>query len=212
VLNLAALGSGDPFRQAHIRYSLRRLAAYEKTMEELKATWPNPRGRAAVDQIRLTEIDRDALDAQASWPTNPRPAANFPWPDIIGAARHNPRRIEVAIWAGDHLCGLCLGHPSRGPHNVTLKLIEGRHGEHPLKGAIALIATICGEQWAILGRRQWLKIRNPHPPLIPMYVGLGFLLAGTFRGATYYARRVGSHDHARDTSPLTVRSRKRCAA
>jgi hypothetical protein len=37
---------------------------------------------------------------------------------------------------------------------------------------------------------QWVRIKNPVPGVIPKYESLGFSLAGTYRGATYYERRV----------------------
>lgn len=116
---------------AQVRYAHRRSAALEAAHLALTSVWENLGLRCAPEMMRLTPIDADALDAQSRWPASPLHSANFPWREVMEGARRCPRRFEAAIWVEQDLCGLCWGTPSRGRHNVTLKLLEGRHGPPP---------------------------------------------------------------------------------
>lgn len=53
------------------------------------------------------------------------------------------------------------------------------------------------ENYAKLLKRQRVKLKNPNEALIKKYEALGFSLAETYRGVTYYERRV-SHDSSID--------------
>ena len=180
--------------QAHVRYAERRRASYDSTCEVLREIWPAFGLPFQADAVTITHIDSVALAAWYKWPRSPYGDANFPWDRIASYVRKSPRRFEAAIWCNGHLCGLCVGKPSRGPENLTLRLLEGCPGPHPLKGLVALIATLCGERWAILLGKQLLKLKNPNPGAVPIYEQLGFSLAERARGATYYSRRVQSDE------------------
>jgi hypothetical protein len=187
-------GSVLDYHDAHVRYARRRAAAYDHTIERFRPLWPRLGLAAGLDALRLTGIDGHAVNAwRFTWPESPYADANFPWDRIARHAWRYPRRFDLAIWYADALCGLCLGKPSEGPDNLTIRLLEGKYGPHPLKGAVALIATVTAERYAAVLGKRLLKIKNASPGAISRYEALGFSLAEPFRGAKYHARSVDEH-------------------
>lgn len=59
-----------------------------------------------------------------------------------------------------------------------------------LAGYVAALMTDVAENYAKVLGSQSVRIRNPSEGIIPHYQKLGFSLAETYRGATYYERRV----------------------
>ncbi|MER2265640.1 hypothetical protein [Methylobacterium oxalidis] len=169
------------------RYEGYRQAAREATADTLyKLARAGPAPRALLFGLRLTAIDDATLAAwELQWSES-----RFPWRRIVGQARPYIRRFEIAIWVGGDLLGLCVGRASRGPDNVTLHYVERRRGSNGLKGSVAEIATDAAETYAvIIGRRQ-LKLKDPVEGAVPLYRALGFELAGSYRGSTYFRRSV----------------------
>jgi hypothetical protein len=92
--------------------------------------------------------------------------------------------MPLAIWHGDDLCGLALGHLSRRRttgvrHTVTLNRVE-RRPEPPrvaLRGQVAVLAIVAARTYAsAFGARQ-IRLAYPDPRLVGMYEGLGFRVA-----------------------------------
>lgn len=137
-------------------------------------------------KLRITAIDDAALTALSrQWGTS-----HFAWPRICGQNRPYVKRFEAAIWIGDGLEGLCMGRPSRGNDNVTLRFLERRPTPSLLKGFVAEIALDAAEAYAgILGKRR-LKLKDPVAGAIPLYEALGFTFSETDHGVVYYERGV----------------------
>lgn len=146
-----------------------------------------------VHSLHLTEIDGAALgfwDRYWSSFPSPHPKGNFPWWRIMRQIRTTPKRLDLAVWADDTLCGLCAGMAAKSKRHVAISFLESFHGPNPLKGLVAAIAVECAEAYAqILGAR-WLKIRNPAAGALPRYEALGFRLVRPLRLAPYCEREV----------------------
>lgn len=165
----------------------RKYEAYREEARELtQATMYNlamnlecPIEAARMDLINITP---PALDEAAGW--------ELPWGQIVGQARPYLRRFTLAIWFEGRLYGLAVGRASRGKENVTIHYVERRSGQNPFAGWVAMIVSDVADNYGKILGSQWVKIRNPVAGAIPKYESLGFSLAGTYRGATYYQRRV----------------------
>lgn len=136
----------------------------------------------AATAARLTGIDDKAIEIAAKW--------SFPWQRIMGQARPYYRRFEVALWIDDNLCGLSVGRSSRGPDNVTIHFLERAAEDNPFMGFFSQIALDTADRYAKLIGRQRVKLKNPNPALVPKYQSLGFSVAETRKGNTYYDRQV----------------------
>jgi hypothetical protein len=89
--------------------------------------------------------------------------------------------LPFAIWYGDDLCGLALGHLSRrrwmgARHTVTLTYVERRPEppDVPLRGHIVGIAAAVAENYGILTGARRLRLRAPDPNLLSYYQRYGF--------------------------------------
>jgi hypothetical protein len=131
---------------------------------------------------RLTAIDDHAIQAAANW--------QFPWHRIMGQNRPYFRRFEVALWCQGNLYGMAVGRASRGPDNVTVHFLERSSGNNQFAGYFSQIALDAADRYAKLIGRQRVKLKNPAEGAIPKYAALGFSVAETLKGNTYWARQV----------------------
>lgn len=151
----------------------------QATMYDLAMNLECPIEAARTDLINITP---HALEEAESW--------ELPWDQIVGQFRPYLRRFTVAIWFEGRLYGLGCGRASKGKENVTIHYLERRPGENPFTGWIALMVLDAAENYGKILGSQWVRVKNPVPGVIPKYEFLGFSLAGTYRGATYYERRI----------------------
>ncbi|WP_029002586.1 hypothetical protein [Azorhizobium doebereinerae] len=114
----------------------------------------------------------------------------FPWRKLVGQNRPYLRRFELAVWYRDNLAALAIGRASRGPDNVTIHFVERSGGANPLAGWVALFAVEAADSYAKVIGRQRVKLKAPLAGVLPRYQAMGFRLAETINGATYYDRRV----------------------
>lgn len=129
--------------------------------------------------VRLTHITSEALDLAVAWRKayydkreNHEPGWN--WTAELNRFRSRPRRIELAIWGNDVLCGLALGRISDKKIVVTIHLIESNPTNNPLKAKIVPIAAQFIEVLGnTLGVRE-ISIERPVNSLIDFYVNQGF--------------------------------------
>ncbi len=170
------------FAESARRYEAWREQARERTqvtMYNLAMNGECPLEAARMDLINITH---HALEEAKDW--------ELPWDQIVGQIRPYLRRFTISIWFEGQLYGLGAGKASRGRQNVTVHYLERRPGENPFAGWASMIVLDAADNYGKILGSQWVRIKNPVPGVIPKYESLGFSLAGTYRGATYYERRV----------------------
>jgi hypothetical protein len=188
--------------KAHERYAGFRAAAREAT-EAVAWAWLLEAERD-IESLELTEIDDMALeDWRHFWPPR-HPGAhydgNYPWHDIMSQLRANPRRLDLAMWANERLCGLCAGATSKNKANVSIHFLERYHGPNPMAGFVLHIAVhfaesyarVLGEAYPTVRGRQRLTVRSPTHGALPTYESLGFRLVERGGKARFCEREVGN--------------------
>ncbi|MDQ4685486.1 hypothetical protein [Janthinobacterium lividum] len=132
-------------------------------------------------EVRLMEIDLVALAATEVWRAAYSDVGRLdhvPGWDWYKEARRfgrRSRRLELAIWVGDTLCGLALGRISDRRVVATIHLLEGNPTGNPLGGKVILIATRFLEVLALaLGCRE-AAIDSPVSGLVARYQSAGFV-------------------------------------
>jgi hypothetical protein len=87
----------------------------------------------------------------------------------------------MALWHGDDLCALALGHLSRRRasgvrHTITLTYLERRPEPPPvaLRGQIAALAITAARNYGITRGARRMRLRYPDRRLIGYYRALGF--------------------------------------
>jgi hypothetical protein len=138
-----------------------------------------PLEAARMDLINITP---HALEEAANW--------ELRWDEIVGQIRPYLRRFTISVWFEGNLYGLGSGKASRGKRNVTIHYIERRPSPNPFAGWVSLMVLDAAENYGKILGSQVLRIRNPVPGVIEKYQRLGFSLAETYRGATYYERKI----------------------
>lgn len=137
-------------------------------------------------ELRITDIDGHALQVwERTWTgLHPSGAGNWDWRGLVDQSPRRAAVLRFAIWYGDDLCGMVVGHASRrrmfgARHTITLSFVE-RRPEPPdvlLRGQIVAIAVIVAEKYGeIVGARR-LRLRAPDRNLVSFYGRQGFEIA-----------------------------------
>lgn len=154
---------------------------------------------AAGTELRLADIDRRALEVWSrSWSGRHRfGAGGWDWPTLI---ERQPRRaaiLSVAIWYGDDLCGLALGHASRPNANsirrtVTLTHVERRPEppDVPLRRRVIPISIAVAEGYGLLLGASRVRLQNPDQNLLRHYERLGFAVVWKGDKPIYCEREI----------------------
>jgi len=176
------------YQEAHERYAELRILAYDYALQRAisrgiatSATRMTPIAPAAIQTVQET------WSLQRHWTGD----GGWPWELIVRPFHKKPRSFHAALWEGAELCGLAVGKVSRGKNRITLRYMQSSPSPtHPLRGRVTLLmfeaATAYGQA---LGCRS-LRLRNPLPGALPIYLRLGFEFAETRRGIVYLNRKL----------------------
>ncbi len=127
---------------------------------------------AEPDLINFDEIDNYALQEMRGWKTVRFEKA---WQDVPRLCRGQPRAIDLSLWYGETLCGLCFATPKKSVKRIKLMLLEGNPDVgHPLKGFIAPFMLFAVESYAKLISIPVVVVMQPEPGVVPYYQALGF--------------------------------------
>ena len=121
--------------------------------------------------VRFEPIDCEALAALVEWGDN----VHFSWEKIQGWKAREPWSLDLSIWSGTELCGLCFANPNQSRLRTKIIRLEGKpDSHHPLKNRIAALTMIAVEQYARLIGSEWLEIQEPAQGALAVYRDLGF--------------------------------------
>jgi hypothetical protein len=172
----------ETYRRARERHASLRQEAYTLTRDAAVAAG------ICGSALRLGDIDEWALQAwRETWTgRHPSGAGGWEWPRLVSQLPHRPAIMPLAIWYGDDLCGLALGHLSRRRtagmrHTVTVKRVERRPEppQVPLRRSVALLAINAAANYGrAFGARRML-LAYPDVRLLGFYESLGFRIART---------------------------------
>lgn len=183
--------------KADIKYSTfrgfaLRMAEQNVNMYSILANDPKYRNLYVLGDVRLTLIDQLAISAwNQAWQQATPARPLFPWTAIIRRERTHLQRFEVAVWHKTRVCALCVGKPSRGPDNLTLRFLERVAGpQNPLKGLILFPIFEAANYYARILQKNHVKLKDPLPAAISKYQSFGFTFERKLGRAIYYARRV----------------------
>lgn len=171
----------ESYSAARRRHAAVRLEVYSSVRHDAITAGGLP------PQLRLADIDRDAMDAwRCSWAgrCHAGGTGGWNWPALLDRMPRRAAVLPVAIWHGPDLCGLALGHASRARawhvrHTMTLTFVERRPSppEVPLRGHVVRLAVAAARSYGAAWRARRLVLRAPDPNLVGYYEKLGFGVA-----------------------------------
>ena len=88
--------------------------------------------------------------------------------------KRRPRRVEVALWYGETLCGLALGRISNNRVVATIHLVESNPAGNPLGGSVVPYLALFLEAIGVIAGCKDVSIEQPVKDLVHYYESLGF--------------------------------------
>lgn len=165
------------YDDARVRHARMRSDAYEAA--RLDAL----RRRLCGPELWFSDIDAQALAVwRETWAgAHPSGAGKWNWPKLVEQLPRRAAVLPIAIWYGNDLCGMALGHASRARlnrsrHTVTLTHVE-RRPEPPrvsVRGQLAELAIMAAEEYGKAVGARRLRLLNPDGNPLSHYAGLGF--------------------------------------
>lgn len=161
-------------RKRHARF---RADAYDVVHDDVIA-----RGLCGPE-FRVADIDGQALAAwERTWTgSHPSGAGRWNWPALMARLPRRAAVLPSAVWVGDDLCALVLGHASRprlngSRHTLTLTHVERRPEPPPvpLRGNVVFIAITIAENYGLAVGARRLRLRAPDRRLVGYYERVGF--------------------------------------
>lgn len=132
----------------------------------------DPERASGVDfaLVRFGNIDADALEQFNLWESD----HGFPWHDSPEVIKSDARHLDLALWYGNLLCGLCFATPSGKRTVVRIKLLEGHPKReslsHPLKRRVIQLCVLAVTQYCKIIGAEFIEIDSPLPGAVPIYV------------------------------------------
>ena len=180
------------YRLAHQYYARLRRRAYDLVEREAFET-----GLVHVP-LRIAETDEHTV---AVWRTSwrgghPTGHGNWEWDRILAKAWRRPSAFHVALWSGEHLCGLAVGRLSKRRlvgvrHTISVHFIESSHdARHPLRGNVAALSISASEVYGRLTGASRIRLIDPLPGIVRLYEDHGFTVARQAGQSVYCERRI----------------------
>jgi hypothetical protein len=126
-------------------------------------------GRVAArhcSDFRASIIGPNALRA---WREQWMPYGQFDW-EAEERRFRKPTRFEVALWCGQELCGLAIGHPINHRKVVGVESMEGSPLIfHPLKREVTGLVIAAATEYGNRLKSRTVRFWDPNPDLVAWY-------------------------------------------
>ncbi len=127
------------------------------------------------DPLRLTTIREPQLEEADTWYLHPSRMVTWKWREILHKRRKKPKRLDVAFYCTDVLCGLMTASISRGRVGINIRYVEASPDpNHPLKGNFLYLALWQAELFATFTNCKQVSVSQPNPLLVQMYKDFGY--------------------------------------
>ncbi|HHM6759877.1 hypothetical protein ACNFBT_17270 [Pseudomonas sp. NY15181] len=113
--------------------------------------------------IVVTEINEAAIDSYETWLND---EFDFGFERVIGWKRRpaHAKAIDIAVWCGDLLAGLCWASPQDSPNKILVLYLQRNPDDTlPTRGYIAPICLTAVRNYALLLDLKWVVIQDPNP-------------------------------------------------
>lgn len=184
----------DPhqYRHAKLRYASVRRAAYATVLADPAVQ------RLTTPATRLADIDARALVAwERTWRTpHASGVGGWNWRNLTEEFRSDPAAFKTALWSGEVLCGMALGHPSHrttkgNRERLSIHYMEGNPDPaHPLKRRVAPLLLAAAEVYGRDLGASAIRLIDAIPGVLPLYLQLGFAVVRTGSGIVYCEKEI----------------------
>lgn len=127
------------------------------------------------DPLQLTTILEPQLQDAEAWYGYPGRLVEWDWRTILHKFRKKPKRLDVAFYCKDVLCGLMTASISRGRVGINIRYVEGNPDPtHPLKRNFLYLALWQAELFGTFSDCKRVTVSQPNPFLVESYKALGY--------------------------------------
>ncbi|MDE1168016.1 MAG: N-acetyltransferase [Pseudomonas sp.] len=159
-------------RYYNLRYQAFKAAARKIAYERVKAEPGFLKAGIDPAMVRYDAIDAEAIAASHLWGAE---VVLYPWENVRGWKRKDPRGLDVSLWYGKELCGLCYATPRKSSICIKVILLEGKPNKfHPLRGVVASLAIVSIDIYARMLGCEEIEIQEPSQGAAHWYLELGF--------------------------------------
>lgn len=163
--------AGNQFRQKYIDHAE---ALFPVIAEMINEDLPEP--------LFLTTILEPQLKESEAWHEHPSRLVAWDWRTILHKFRKKPRRLDVAFYCREILCGLMTASISRGRVSINVRYVEASPDKnHPLKRNFLFLALRQAELFAVFSKCKTVSVSQPNPILVNTYKALGYGLVESDR-------------------------------
>jgi hypothetical protein len=122
--------------------------------------------------IRLELIQSKGSQAQKYWKTKWHKNEGFPWDSYFNLMSKDPDQFVIALYSKNILYGLCLYY--KLPNEILLHSVQGKYGDHPLKGSVIAAFSHAGINISQALKISNLKVLSPAEGTVPSFIRTGF--------------------------------------
>jgi len=126
------------------------------------------------NRLMVEEIDHKAIDAHERWHPNPH---DFGWDRVLQWKRRraHARALDIAIWHGNTLAGLCWASPQGSKEKIMVLYLQRNPDNYLVtRGYIAPLCMSGVRFYALMLGLKWVVVKDPLPEARIAYQQNGF--------------------------------------
>lgn len=165
------------------------LAVYREKADRARLVAAQRISEAVAQRVALREFSIRSLEIASEWRIADN-GVDFDWSQIRDTYRSDPKRLEMAIWSNERLCGMGIGLLSSA--SLELRFLEGCPDPNcPLIGRRLLTALECATNYAQATGRRQIRLQPINERLTELYEGVyGFTRDTPSKGKPFYKKEV----------------------
>ncbi|WP_263143978.1 hypothetical protein [Pseudomonas sp. RIT-PI-AD] len=117
--------------------------------------------------LRIREIDLEAISDYETWLNS---EYDFGWERVPKWKRRDPKALDIALWHGEKLGGLCYASPKDSREKMLVLYLQRNPDKSlPTAGHVAWICLTAVRFYGVLLDLKWVVVKDPLPEARHVY-------------------------------------------